>query len=230
MTITRRVILFFALGMVLIGLFIAATFLDEPVTFADPNFEFAVREKLNYFSKPIYKSQLLSFVQLDLGTKDIRDISGIEHFRNLEVLNLRENKISDVRPLGSLKKLHSLDLGYNHLVDLETANFDQLTNLNLTALNLDHNTLELEDKSEIRLSDLSVLVDFKSLETLSLVDNHVTDLIPLTNLSNLKTLNLTENHIVDLEGLETLSKLEKLNLRQNYLQEISGIRDLTGLK
>jgi len=230
MTITRRVILFFALGMVLIGLFIAATFLDEPVTFADPNFEFAVREKLNYFSKPIYKSQLLSFVQLDLGTKDIRDISGIEHFRNLEVLNLRENKISDVRPLGSLKKLHSLDLGYNHLVDLETANFYQLTNLNLTALNLDHNTLELEDKSEIRLSDLSVLVDFKSLETLSLVDNHVTDLIPLTNLSNLKTLNLTENHIVDLEGLETLSKLEKLNLRQNYLQDISGIRDLTGLR
>ena len=61
MTIARKVILFFALIMVLIGLFIAATFVDEPVTFTDPNFEFAVREKLNYFSKPIFKSQLLSF-------------------------------------------------------------------------------------------------------------------------------------------------------------------------
>ncbi|MDF1519296.1 MAG: CotH kinase family protein [Brevefilum sp.] len=229
MTIARKVILFFALGMVLIGLFIAATFVDEPVTFADPNFEFAVREKLNYYSKPIYKSQLLNFVKLDLGTKDIQDISGIEYFRNLEVLNLRENKIVDVRPLGSLTKLHSLDLGYNHLVDLKTANFDQLANLKLTALNLDHNTLELDDKSVIRLSDLRVLKDFTSLENLSLIDNHVTNLSPLANFSNLKTLDLTKNHIVDLEGLETLSSLEELNLRQNNLEDISGIRDLTGL-
>jgi len=229
MTIVRKVILFLLLGIVLIGLFLTATFLDKPVTFADPNLEFAIREKLNYYSKPIYKSQLLNFVELDLGTKDIRDISGIEHFRNLEVLNLRENNIIDVLPLESLKKLNSLDVGYNHLVDLETANFDHLANLNLTALNLDHNTLVLEDKSEIRLSDLSVLEDFKGLETLSLVDNHFSDLRPLANLTNLKTLDLTENHIVNLKGLETLSKLEVLNLRQNRLKDISEISNLSGL-
>jgi hypothetical protein len=227
----RKIIPFFALFLLLISSFTVYVLVDRPVEFNNPKLESIVREKLNYYSKPIYRSQLLAFVELDLSNRDIQDLTGIEHFRNLEVLNLRFNAVLDVRLLGSLKNLRILDLGYNHLTDLNSAGFDDLRNLKIVHLNLDHNTKLSGEGKEIRLSNLNPLKNFTSITNLSLVDNHIKDISPLANLSKLKELNLRENRIEDISGIRELSSMIYLNLHSNpNLLDISPIHNLVNLE
>jgi len=87
-----KALLFFSLVMILIGLFLISALLDQTVTFSDENFELAIREIFGYSGKPIHQSQLSNIRSLDLSNKGIADLTGIEHFRNLEELNLSYNQ------------------------------------------------------------------------------------------------------------------------------------------
>ena len=144
----RKILYVLGLILLLLGVLFITILIDMPVELPDPAFEQAVREELNHFYKPLYKSQLLTIVELDLSNRAIESISGIGYFRNLEVLNLRDNKLIDVGALSSLSQLQKLDLGYNRIVDLEESNFDKLRNLPLVHLNLDHNLTAVDDHSD----------------------------------------------------------------------------------
>jgi Leucine-rich repeat (LRR) protein len=226
----QKTYLFILLILALFGLCMVSVLVDEPVEFPDEMLELAIRELLNYHGKPIYRSQLLNIADIDLSEKNISRLEGIENFRNLEILYLRNNNISDVSPLGSLSNLRILDLGYNPIVDLEAANFEDLTKLNLIELNLDHLVKYDRVKGTSRLSDLRLLSEFSSLRSLSLEDNHISDITPLGKLRRLEELNLKDNHLGSLAGLESLSTLERVNLRGNQLFDISSIQNLNHLR
>jgi hypothetical protein len=227
---SKKTWLFVLLILVLFGLFIVSVLVDKPVEFPDEKLELALRDLLNYHGKPIYRSQLLDIVEIDFSGRNISQLDGIDKLRNLEVLILRNNSITDVRPLGSLTNLRILNLGYNPIVDLEAANFEDLTNLNLIELNLDHMVKYDQVEGTSRLSDIKLLSGFSSLKSLSLEDNHISDLSPLGKLHRLKALNLKENHLSSLAGIETLSNLEIINLRENQLVDISSIQNLDHLR
>jgi Leucine-rich repeat (LRR) protein len=161
----KKILLFGLLILVLFGLFIGTILVDRPVEFPDANLELAVRELLNYHGKPIYRSQLLDIVEIDFSGRNIGQLEGLDKFRNLEILILRNNAISDVSSLGSLTNLRILDLGYNPIVDLEAANFEDLSNLNLIELNLDHMVKFDRVKGTSRLSDLRLLSEFLEFKT-----------------------------------------------------------------
>jgi hypothetical protein len=220
---------FVLLILILFGLFVGTILVDRQVEFPDANLELAIRELLNYFGKPIYRSQLLDIVEIDLNGRNISQLEGLENLRNLEILIIRNNSILDVRPLSSLTNLRILDLGYNPIDDLEAANFSELSKLNLIELNLDHMVKYGQEDDESRLSDLSLLSGFLTLETLSLEDNHISDISPLGDLHRLKAVNLKENRLGSLAGLESLSKLEVINLRDNQLVDISSLQHLDNL-
>lgn len=226
----KRALTFSFLILCLLAIFIISALYDQPVNFMDYKLELAVREILHHYDKPVFRSQLLGIVELDLSNREISRLEGIEHFRNLEVLNLRFNQISDVSPLESLNSLRVLDLGYNRIVDLQEANFGHLHKVRLIDLNLDHNVRETSTSGKIRLSDLELLRQFNSLIYLSLEDNHIENVEPLSALTNLKELILIENRLVNLDGLETLTQLKKLNLRENQLEDISAIYCLNNLR
>lgn len=215
--------------LILIGLFFSVVLFDQVVVFKDENFELAIREILNHSGKPIYRSQVMSFVELNLINKEISDLTGIEHFRNLEVLNLTNNDIDDVSQLQTLKNLKELNLSFNQIIDLDSANFDSITNLSLVSINLDHNLVEDEEEIKTRLSNIDLLEKFSSIEYLSLADNEISDFSPLYSLENLKELNLSENKLKDLDFLEKMSNLEHLNLRDNNIKDLSPIANLTKL-
>jgi hypothetical protein len=225
----KKVFGFLILIIILLGLFVSVVYYDQAVVFVDPNFETAIREKLNHFGKPIYRSQLLSIVELDLSSRDISNLTGIEHFRNLEVLNLNNNNITEVSALKTLTTLRELDLGYNQMINLRDANLDEIAHINLVSLNLDHNLIEDENRRIIRLSDISPLSEFLSLEALSLQDNTIDDWSPLIDLQNLKALNIAENKINNIEFLMDFTDLQSLNLRENDIQDISIIADMVDL-
>lgn len=78
-------------------------------TFIDPNLEKAVREKLSLSKdKWIKISEILKIKELDLSNRGITHLDGLEYFLNLEMLNLKNNKIADFRLLKKLPKLKSV--------------------------------------------------------------------------------------------------------------------------
>ncbi len=220
------------LGLFGLGILSTSVFADKEVVFPDENLERAIRKVLNYSDKPLYRSQLLDIVTLDLSVNEIKNIEGLQHFRNLRELNLRYNNLLEVSPLRSLSNLRVLDLGYNHITNLENANFESLKNIRLETLNLDHNVIFDGNQVKVRLSDIHLLSNFTDLHELSLMDNHIKDLKPLAALNKLSVLNLRENKIKTLEGLEKLQNLKKLNLRENQIKDITiigNLRNLTNL-
>jgi len=224
------VLLFFLLILFLLGLFLLASLADAPVTFQDQTLELEIRKYLNHYSKPLYKSQLLDIHTLDLSNKGIADLAGIEHLRNLQVLNLAHNHISDVSPLRTLRSLRSLDLQDNGIVDLDQVNFESLSKLGLLEVRLDNNRMLTPEGVEIRLSDVSVLSTFRTLETLSLSQNQIQDITFLAELDQLSKLNLRQNDIHDISTLSNLHQLTYLNIHSNpNIQSVAPLSKLTKL-
>jgi hypothetical protein len=225
----NKALIFLLTILILSGLFITTVVVDQPVYFADENFENAVRSILNHSGKPIYRSQLLKIVNLNLSYQGIEDLTGIENFRNLEVLNLYKNNINDVSRLKTLTNLRDLNLGGNRLVDLQAAHFDELNHIELYSLNLDQNE-SFDEGGWHQLSDISLLENFPSLETLSLQDNAIKDFSPLITLQKLTSLDLAKNHVQDISFLHLSPNLRHLNFRDNNIQDISVLSELSDLE
>ena len=225
--------------MLLAGLFIIAVLVDQPVAFKDNNLELAIRQELGHYGKPIYKSQLLGFVELDLSRKDIQNIEDIENFRNLEVLNLRNNNLTDVSPLESLTSLRILDLGYNQLSDLSPlANLTNLKELSLIENNImtldDFENLASLEKLNLRnnkLVDISAISGLVNLNYLNLHSNStLQDVTPIGNLVNLETLILRNVPIGDQTTIfENMTQLQQLNIRNTMIEDVSILGHLMSL-
>ncbi|MBR3585560.1 MAG: leucine-rich repeat domain-containing protein, partial [Oscillospiraceae bacterium] len=71
-------------------------------------------EKL-YFTGEVFP---LNAVELALGQKNLSDISMLQGFTELKILNLSDNDISDIRPLMELSKLEKLNINNNAVSDL----------------------------------------------------------------------------------------------------------------
>ena len=106
------------------------------------------------------------------------------------LLDLHDNKISDVSPLSGLVNLIVLDLDDNEISDISPLN--GLTNL--IVLDLDGN----------EISNISILRLMLNLTELDLHDNRILDISPLKNLVNLTVLDLSENHISDFSPIAGL--------------------------
>jgi len=225
----RKFIISVLLIALLLGLFVASFLSDRVVHFPDENLEMEIRTLLNNYSKPIYQSQLLSFIELDLSGKRITNISGLEHFRHLEVLNLANNFISDLSPLKSMNNLRALNVSNNGITDLEEANFEKLTHIRLVYLNLSSSELLSSYGRKNRLSNIELLSNFIELEILVLSGNLIQDLSPLSNLTKLRELNLRENFIQVLSPLHSLKSLQSLDISRNKVVDISVLNNLNNL-
>ena len=149
----------------------------------------------------------------DVFGSDIQDLSGLEFAINLKELHLAHNKISDVSPLKSLKKLIVLDLHNNFRIS-DASPLSELTNL--THLSLWGNLV----------SDVSPLGALTNLIYLSLENNGVSDVSPLKDLTNLIGLDLETNRISDLSPLKDVTKLTFLDFDSNEISDISLLKDM----
>jgi len=159
---------------------------DTVVQFADPVLEQRIR---NWFDRPtgdFYTGDFMMETYLGLaggdGGEQITDLSGLEYFTNLEVLELYNNAVTDLTPLTGLQHLREVDLGGNQVSDLSP-----LAGKDLTLLALWENNV----------SDISALADMFNLEILDLCNNHITDISALEGKSKLTYLALGGNPIAD---------------------------------
>src|SRR6056297_3257746 len=160
------------------------------ISFADPNLEDVIRNKIDKPTGEIYESDVDEIIRLNLYGSSIiiiYNLSGIENLINLEYLDLWCNKVSDISPLSNLTNLTTLSFEYNQVSDISP-----LSNLtNLIDLGFGNN----------QVSDISPLSNLTNLTTLSFGNNQVSDISPLSNLTNLIDLGFGNNQVSDISPL-----------------------------
>lgn len=201
------------LVLMIISLLTSCTEKPEIVVFNDAILESKIREAMNIPEGDITLEDAEAVTVLELSidwdlnkpdNEKIQDISALQYFKNLELLDIQFHAITDISPLAGLTKIHSLGIGGNRIKDISV-----LSNLkNLRFLSIfnceasDYSSLkDLEFLQTLFISystfkDLSVLTNLKDLTQLYIDNTQVSDLSPISNL-NLVALRLSGSKVVD---------------------------------
>ncbi len=223
------------------GLFVfpLSTTAQEVIHFPDLQLEAAVRRALDRPTGVLTTADMALLKTLEAGRQNIVDLSGLEYAVNLESLNLYQNSVEELAPLGALTRLRVLNLGGNSIKDISA-----LRGLTaLEELDLSHNRLTnidaLQKLTRLRLlhlegndiSALTPLASLKSLEGLflsgNLDDRSVSSLAGLTKLQRLM---LADGRISDITFLANMKQLRWLDLRNNQISRVEPLRGLTRLE
>lgn len=221
---------------------------QDIIEFKDPNLDKAVRALIGKVSGDILKEDVKNvkrFRPIEFGALEIRDLSGIEHFESLEILDIDLMRVRDLSPVNELHKLRWLYAYGNDINELQSGIFNNLSNLEQLGLgncglsyiregdlegltNLDY--LDLEQNDLIEVTGLSSLTKLRSLH---LEDNRITDkasIKTISSLSNLKVLDMDGNGLTSLGELSGLKNLEWLKVNRNFLKDLKGIETLRNLE
>lgn len=221
-----------SLLLILLSIFLlVGTFQSDNSTieFEDPGLEQAIRDTIGKEEGAIEPSDVELLQVLDATDYEIESLEGIEALENLRELNLEDNFVESVAPLGDSTKLEKLNLRNNEITSLEEIDFEDILFLNIRNLSLRHNVKRDSEGNGTRLSDISLLGQMTSLRKLELRDNHIEDLSPISNLRKLRELDIRENKFNTIEPLATLTQLEELNIRDNEVESLEPLRYLTRL-
>jgi len=104
----------------------------------DPNnvkIEKAIRQAAEKLTGELTEADLEKVTELNLVSKRLTSVKGMEELTQLRVLNLRKNQLTDVKSLEKLTQLEVLVLGHNQLTDVK--GLEKLTKLK--GLDLDGN-------------------------------------------------------------------------------------------
>ena len=136
----------------------------------------------------------------------------IAKLKNLNILNLSGNKISDLGSIEKLYEITALNLSGNNIVDLK-----QINNLTkIKWLNLQFNNI----------SDISTVFNLKQIRKLYLDNNEITAIAGISRLTFLKDLSLESNKIKDIKPLSYCIQLQKIDLSHNRISSIASLLKL----
>ena len=214
----------------------------------DANLAAKIRAKLLLADDvEITVANLQSLTDLDAQSRQIQNITGLEHATNLTSLNIGRNAITDITPLGGLTNLTELFIHENPIRGI--APLANLSNLELLWAFLAFRSNDFDDDltplagllnlkkltlSGNFISDLTVFSGLTKLEQLGLSDNSISDsdialLDKLTKLTNLN-LNFSHESITDLTPLGGLTELRNLQIKENSISDITPLGGLTELR
>jgi hypothetical protein len=169
----------------------------------------------------IYKGQKRyvknkTFYFLSGNLASIEELEGLAKIKNLEILNLTQNKISRISGLEQLKNLKCLNLRNNQVEIISGLEYSK----NLEELDLHNN----------QIREISGFDNLQNLKILSLEKNQIEKISGLDNLQNLEHINLRKNQIKKIENLDKLKKLKKLELSLNPIKKIENLESLENLE
>jgi Leucine-rich repeat (LRR) protein len=162
-------------------------------------------------SQSLIENQLIRLQANDLG---LRDLTGLEHAKNLESLVLRDNLIKDLSPIQGLPKLKNLDLSGNRLTSL------------LTLAPLPGSSLRILNLSRNHLLGLSGVAGFGALTQLDVSSNALIDLEGVSNLKGLVNLYAQENQLGREEGYADQNRNKQFDEGESFTDDSgNGKRD-----
>ncbi len=197
----------------LLYLALSSSAFAQVVDIPDPNLRQAIREKLNLpINTPITRAALMGLTRLEVGNREIVDLTGLEFATELTRLAIYGNPITDLRPISNLNGLETLYMWWTPVSNLAPlARLTRLKHLNAGGC---------------EIIDISPLASLNQLITLNLAFNKITDISALANLIHLQELGLTTNRISDASPLEGLKSLERLEIWDNNIVDHSWLNKL----
>jgi len=206
------------------------------IVFDDPALESKIRKMLNKENGKITKEDMLtitdvrifggigvdpnedSFFSEEVTAKRddhwITSIDVLKYCENLERLELKDCKVTDLSPI---KGLTNLKVIYTYAIEIES----------LEPLRNSNNLWFLSLRNSV-ISDFNVLSDLDHLSYLQIDSCGVSDIGFLSNLTNLRTLSLKYNEIQNVTPIKNLNMLEKLYLDNNPISDFSPLEELQG--
>ena len=193
---------------------IVAFFSVHSINASDKNFDKCLNDNLK-----TYKTIASKLEVLDCSNREITNIEGIEKYANLRMVNLNNNKLTNIpQSIKKLKKLQGLDLAGNVLYYVPNE-INELKNLKVLNLNSTH------------LLELPKLDKLTKLEKL-LVDNN--QLFMLNNLDKLSINTLTtDNNFLNVNNVKTkrsnftISNQKTLSLKNKQINLNNGLKLFT---
>ncbi len=205
---------------------VTPSFAQSPgVTFEEPLIEQAVRLALHKDAEePLDEKDLLNVTELyifgdqaaeneqgydELGQHmplndgvlnngELSSLVDLAKLKNLRIMRIALENITDLAPLTGLDKLEKIDLRHNPVKDISPlAALPALRDLCLY---------------ETRVSDLSSLSSCTMLETVEVGKTKVSSMNAFQGIISLKSLFMTDTPLETLSGIESLSRLETLSL------------------
>ena len=217
----------------------------QVVSIPDANLAAAVRETIG---RSLTTHTMLDLIKLDAHSRQITDLTGLEHAHHLRWLGLsgewisgkgyvNSNAVSNFSPLLGLTQLTSLGLAGNSISDVSAlAGLTQLTDLSLNGTSISDvsglagltqlTSLGLGNNA---ISDVSALAGLTQLTSLGLSNNAISDVSALAGLTQLTWLNLSYTSLSDVSALSGLTQLTYLNLSYNAISDVSALAGLTQL-
>ena len=184
----------------------------------DTNLRAAIAEALGKSpNAPITVEEMEGLGRLDVESRGIQDLTGLQFAKNLSELHLHDNQVSDLSPLAGLINLRYLRLDNN----LTVSNLSPLKGLeNLTELGFAHTDV----------SDFSPLKNLKNLTRLWFQHTPASDLSPLAGLTNLNNIAAAGTPIPDLSPIAGLTKLENISIGGIEVSNLEPLAGLTALR
>ncbi|CAL6002516.1 leucine-rich_repeat domain-containing protein [Hexamita inflata] len=136
---------------------------------------------------------------------------------NLEVLDLERNQLinDQLYNIAKFKKLHSLNVSFNHVDLTHIHNILSLTTLTMWSCGL---------------TNIDQITSLINLENLNLCANENIDIDPLCKVKSLINLNISQCNLKQIDQIGSLTNLEVLKVSDNQLLKIDSIRLLVKLK
>lgn len=187
-----------------------------------------------------YNAETCSHAYLDanLPQKNLKNVDALKQFRCLQNVHLQENKLEDVKALGSLVYLRKLNVSSNNLTSM--LDFGAQHPRSVEDVDLGYNRIERLDNLErnrfIRrlvlsgnqLTSLEGIAQLPYLTHLAVENNKITDLSPVTN-GCLQHLLASGNAITSLRSVSSLPALTVLDVSRNGLTSLDGVAQLPAL-
>ena len=213
---------------------IVATSFAEVIVVPELNLERAICQSLGVsrdnLTQKLVEKELTS---LDASSMEIRDLTGLEFAKNLEILVLRNNLIEDISPISNLASITKLDLSGNRIRNLsglvplsgskmrkEVADFK---------LSLEDRKISRSQKNEVILNMSEVVERLKlgpwALRELNISGNRLLGLSGIEHLTDLVFLNISKNALIDMEGLSKMMMLVTLYAQENQLGRVESYVD-----
>jgi len=245
------------IALTLIGY--AASTRAQEVFIPDPGLNAAVRTALQKPVGPLTETDMLGLTFLSACCGNISSIQGLESARNLTILDLHSNSLTNCVVPVTLTNLSIIDLFQNQLtnfvlpaaisnITIVDLAFNSLASCSFPSGLTKLDTLFLEnnqltnfalpaglsrltqlDLSENALAALNVPADMTNITTMFVFANQLTNLNLPANLNQLSTLDLHANRLRSLALPAGLTRLLSLNLSQNLFTDFSLPANLPSL-
>jgi len=156
--------------------------------------------------------KLFELTELSLFGHNLNDLTGLQHFTNLQSLNLRTfDNINDLTPIQNLTQLKIFSIDQTQISDITP----------LKSLS----RLERLIISNSQVSNLEPLAELSKLGYIYLPHNQITDLTPLRSLRDLRSLFVGHNPVSSLDGIENLSQLNDLDVSYTSITDFSSLKN-----